>query len=105
MAGRQDAFGCDAGVSSAHTSRLADPAVSVKVVRHIRAIYFCGKVGIGSPGIIDERIEGIWRSGGFPHPSQNWALTGLSGEGKGEFGTVVSALVFPKSPVIGEKLE
>jgi hypothetical protein len=38
---------------------LSDPAVSVKVVRHTRAIYFCGKVRIGNPGIIDERIEGL----------------------------------------------
>jgi hypothetical protein len=39
--------------------RLSDPSVSVKVVRHIRAIYFCGKVRIGSPVIIEGRVEGL----------------------------------------------
>jgi hypothetical protein len=58
-AGRRNGFGCDAGISFVHTSRLAGPAVSVKVVRHIRAIYFCGKAVDRHPGILGDRIASL----------------------------------------------
>jgi hypothetical protein len=45
---------------------LSDPALSVKVVRHTRAIYFCGKVRIGSPGIIDEGIKELATEADYP---------------------------------------
>lgn len=54
-AGYQKAVSCEAGGFSAHTSRLSDPAVSVKVVSHPGDL-FLWKSEDREPGIGDERI-------------------------------------------------